>query len=592
MSVRAHSVAFSLLFASACASRPPPPKPPPPPPQATAAPVETPAPAKERDDDAIDAAGKKYVDLLVEVFPERGTELGRHERDSVLDDRTLVGEDRAIGRLEAMLAELDEQLAEPKASPAQLTDLAMIRGALRVEIRTRRAQRPLQRQPDFYVSGPLGAIFLMTAREYAPEADRARNVLSRLEQIPKTLEAAKANLLNPPKVWTEVGIDSAASAKGFLAAQKPFLEKALPTERARTNRALSQAVAAFDDYEAYLRKVLLKRSNGNFAAGKELFAYRLANAYFVEEDADALLALGKKIYERTQAEMTEVAKRIDPSAKGWPEVVAKLKDDHPSASGLLDVYKKEVARARAFLVEKDVVEMPPGDDLTVMETPPFMRSTLGSAAYDRPPPFDAGTKGFFFVTPVDGSLSKARQEEMLREHDHGDIVDTTVHEAYPGHHLQLSFGRRHPSLVRKALHPAIFSEGWALYSEELMAELGYYTDKERLMQLEWTLVRAARVILDVGLHTGTTTFEQAVKMLTDEVHLERTLATSEARRYTMTPTQPLSYLVGRERLFALREAVKKRDGDAFSLRRFHTDVLSRGSVPPSLLSREMLGAAR
>lgn len=586
--VRPHALALALLASAACGPRPAPEAARPAPTTAPTAPKpEESAPTRAPDDAAIDEAAKRYVDLVVELFPERGTELGRHEGDGLLDDRTLVGEDRIVGRLEALLAELDQRFAEPKASPRELTDLAMIRGALRSEIRTRRAQRPLQRNPGFYVSGPLGAIFTMTARDYAPAPERAKNLVSRLEQIPKVVEAAKANLLNPPLLWTEVGIERAAAARPFLEAQRPFLDAALPNDRARAHRALAQAMSAFADYETYLRKVVTKRSNGSFAAGRELFEYRLKNEYHLDESADDLLALGKKLYERTQAEMTDVAKRIDPAAKGWPEVVAKLKEEHPSAGELLGAYEREVARARKFLVDKDVVEMPPGDDLSVVETPSFMRATLGSAAYDQPPPFDAGTKGFFFVTPVDASLPPARQREMLREHDHGDIVDTAVHEAYPGHHLQLSFGRRHPSLVRKALHPPIFSEGWALYSEELMAELGYYTDKERLMQLEWTLVRAARVILDVGLHVGGMTFDQAVKMLTDEVHLEKPLATSEVKRYTLEPTQPLSYLVGREKIFAMREAMKKRDGASFSLKRFHVALLASGSVPPTLLAREL-----
>ena len=146
---------------------------------------------------------------------------------------------------------------------------------------------------------------------------------------------------------------------------------------------------------------------------------------------------------------------------------------------------------------------------------PFQRTTV-TAAYDQPPPFSSNTKGLFFVTPVDPKMTKAQKEQMLRENDWGDIVDTVVHEAYPGHHLQLSFARLHPSPIRKATGPSIFSEGWALYSEELMAELGYYKDEERLMQLVWTLVRAARVMIDVGLHTtaaGVTAVDEQIKRI-------------------------------------------------------------------------------
>ena len=182
-----------------------------------------------------------------------------------------------------------------------------------------------------------------------------------------------------------------------------------------------------------------------------------------------------------------------------------------------------------------------------------------------------------------------RSEEMLRENDHGDIVDTAVHEAYPGHHLQLSFAAKNPSKIRKAYDAAIFSEGWALYSEELMAELGYYTDEERIMQLEWTLVRAARIVIDVGLHTKGMTFDEAVRFLTDKVHLEHELALSEVKRYSMTPTQPLAYLTGREAIFAIREKYKAREKEAFTLKRFHQELLTRGTLPPGLLERELLG---
>ncbi|HVJ91350.1 MAG TPA: DUF885 domain-containing protein, partial [Labilithrix sp.] len=379
----------------------------------------------------------------------------------------------------------------------------------------------------------------------------------------------------------------ASAAKAFLAAQRPFLVSALPGETAKVDVALKAATAAYEDYTRFLQRDVLPRSNGRFSAGRELFEYLLKNDYFLEESADDLLAIGKKIFAETNAQMIELAKRIDPKAKGWPEVTRRIKAKHPAADELRAAYTKEVARAREFLASRDAVAFPPGDDLEVIDTPVFLRSTL-TAAYDQPPPFDAQmTKGFFFVTPVEKTFSKAKQEEMLRENDWADIVNTSVHEAYPGHHLQLSLARRSPSMIRRALDRAIFSEGWALYSEELMSELGYYDDAQRLIQLEWALVRAARIIIDVGLHVGDMTFEQAVKVLTDEVHLERSLALSEVRRYTETPTQPSAYMLGRQQIFELRQRAKVRDGVRFSLKAFHADLLSRGTVPPSLLAKEI-----
>jgi uncharacterized protein (DUF885 family) len=570
-----------------------------PPSTAVATPPASPAPRENRissaastpafpDDAAIARAADEYLALLVEIRPEEASALGLHKGDAELEDRSIAGHDKAIAREEALLKSIEGRFPAPDASPAAKTDLAMLIGALRCDVRERRVQRPLQRKPDVYLE-PLGAIFQMTARDYAPAPERARNVIERLEKIPAQVQAAKENLLNPPKIWTEVAIDHAASARGFLEGQRKFLASALPDEARAIDAALKGAIAAYEDYRTFLQKSVLPRSNGRFSAGRELFEYLVKNGMFLDASAEDILAIGKRVLKDTSTKMNDVARRIDPKAKSWADVTKSLKAKHPAADDLLDAYRKEVVRARAFLVAKDAVAFPPGDDLEVVDTPPFMRSTI-TAAYDQPPPFDRDiTKGFFFVTPVDKTLSKAKQEEMLRENDWADIVDTSVHEAYPGHHLQLSWARRSPSLARKALHAAIFSEGWALYSEELMAELGYYDDAQRLIQLEWALVRAARIVIDVGLHVGDMTFEAAVKMLTDEIHLEKQLALSEVKRYTESPTQPSSYMLGREMILRRRERVMTRDGARFSLKAFHSDLLARGTVSPALSEREMFG---
>ncbi len=539
----------------------------------------------EADDVAIDKAQAEYLDLLVKVSPEAATGLGIHTRDTELEERESRAWDRLIEEEERFLKGLEERFKAPRASKRAQIDLQLMQHQLRVDIRRKRVERPLERSPAIYVT-PLNAIFLMTARAYAPEVERARNVLARLERIPAVVGEARKNLLNPPKVWTQIGIERSGGAKAFFDEQRPFLLKALPEEKARVEAALKGATKAYEEFKVYLQKEVMPRSNGSFAAGRDHFDFLLHEDYFLDEDADGVLAIGKRVLAETDAKMAETARRIDPKAKGWDEVLKKAKGNHPTAEGLLPAYRLEVERARNFLKEKDIVEFPEGDDLSVIDTPVFQRSTV-TAAYDQPPPFDKVTKGFFFVTPVDKTLSKAKQEEMLRENDHGDIVDTAVHEAYPGHHLQLSFARRHPSTARKVTDAAIFSEGWALYAEELMAELGYYTDEERLLQLEWALVRAARILIDVGLHTQNMTFDEAVKILTDRVHLERELALSEVKRYTTNPTQPLAYLTGREMIFKLRERYKAREGERFTLKRFHTEILSHGTIAPGLIAKEM-----
>jgi uncharacterized protein (DUF885 family) len=597
--VRAPTLLLPLVFTlAACAPSPPPALPPPtsasPPPDAgvTGPAVSTASPpttdtSPPREDALVDELAKAYLDVLLATSPEEATILGLHAKDGVLDDRTQAGVEQARKTRATILGTVKKLQTNRKLSRAARTDLELLAATLEVHERMWAETRPHERMPSFYAE-PMSAIFIMMARDYAPAAERATHTLERMEKLPGVITAAKQNLKNPPKVWTQVGIEMAQGAKDFFEEQRKPLLAALPGEKARVLAAIATAQKAYADYATFLQKEVLPRSNGDFATGRATFDFLLHRSHFLEEDTDKVLALGQKVLAETEARLTETARRIDPNAKSWADVVLRVKGHHPTAENLIPSYRQELSRARAFLVEKDAVPFPPDDDCEVIETPVFLRSTT-TAAYDQSPPFDPTTKGFFFVTPVDLTLPKAKQEEMLRENDHGDQVDTTVHEAYPGHHLQGSFGRRHPSILRKLGDAPTFSEGWGLYSEELMSELGYYTDEERLMQLEWTLVRAARVVIDVGLHTKGMSFDDAVKMLTDRVHLERVVAVGEVKRYTMTPTQPLSYVVGREAIFKMRDRYKTREGAKYTLRAFHTDILSHGTIPVGLIAREMFG---
>jgi uncharacterized protein (DUF885 family) len=557
---------------------------------ATAAPT----PPDTRDDAAIARAAQDYLALVVSLSPETATALGDHSRDTELDDYTLAGEQSGLVREEAMLTDLRRRFASPHASLSARTDLALVESALAVDVRVRRDTRPLELRPDAYAD-PMNAIFMMAARDYAPAEARARAALARTEKLPAVLALARTNLAAPPRVWVQIGLEQARGARAFFDEQRAFLQGALPAaERPRIAAAVAAAQRAYAAYAAYLEHDVLPHAKGDFAAGRPLFDFLLHDGYFLDEDADRVHELGERVFAATEAEMAAVAKRIDPAAKSWSDVTRRLKANHPTADDLIPSYRREVARARQFLADHDVVPFPPGDDCHVQETPPFLRSTT-TASYEPSPALDPDTRGIFFVTPVDRTLPRKQQEEMLRENDHADQVDTVVHETYPGHHLQLSLGRTHPSLVRKMVDAKrapvvgadVFAEGWGLYAESLMGELGYYTDEELLLVLEWRLVRAARVLIDVGLHTRGMTFDEAVKMLTDRVHLEHELAVNEVKRYTTTPTQPLSYVVGRERLLAMRERYKQKTGSAFTLKAFHAEVLSHGTIAPGLVEREM-----
>lgn len=548
--------------------------------------AETTDPAMARADAIIADVVERYAALVASTSPERATALGLHEGDAELDDRTLSGFEANVAR-EAKLLEEVESLALPgKPSLHAEIDRELVRRMLRVSIERKRTLAPLETDPSHYL-GPVSALFEMLARPEPSDAACARAAVARLEKIPAQIGLAKANLKRPAKLATEVAIEDARGVRAFLESKRAYLVEHAG-DVARTKRAVDGAIAAYEDYVGWLGRVLLRRSDGKFAVGRAFFDFLLRESYALEEDADAVRAVGQRAFDRTKTELHRTATRIGGSGATWTELSARSKSKHPTGEELVGVYRREVARARSFLAEKGLVAFPHGEALEVIETPEFARATT-QAAYDMPPPLaERGSKGFLFVTPADTSWPAAKQEEYLREHGLANIVDTVTHEAYPGHHLQIAFARRHPSKIRRMVDSDIFCEGWGLYAEELMAEHGFYTPEERLIQLEWMLVRAARVLIDVGLHTGSMTLEEATALLVDEVDLEPVLAKSEVRRYALSATQPLSYVLGAERIRAMRDRYLREVKD--DVQAFHEAVLSEGSIPPAFVERAIFAA--
>jgi uncharacterized protein (DUF885 family) len=234
------------------------------------------------------------------------------------------------------------------------------------------------------------------------------------------------------------------------------------------------------------------------------------------------------------------------------------------------------------------VTIPPDEKLTILDTPVFERSIIPYAAYLPPGPFEDLQEGMFYVTPVDENASREQREEQLQGHNLAALPVTALHEAYPGHHLQLVRANENPSVIRKLHESSLFAEGWALYCEEMMYRQGFYSnDETRLYQLKDSLWRAARVVIDVSLHTGAMSFDQAVDFLVEQAMLERTNAIAEVKRYTMTPTQPMSYSVGKKEIMDILRSARQVKAD-IELKEFHDLLLSSGTIPPAAVKKEVL----
>ncbi len=267
-------------------------------------------------------------------------------------------------------------------------------------------------------------------------------------------------------------------------------------------------------------------------------------------------------------------------------MIDRVKLDHPATfEAALDGYRDAMLRSRAYLIEHGIVSVPDDEQLAVIPTPDYLRNVMPFAAYFDAPPFDRNPQGLYIVTSsVDGDPA------AMREHNWSSISNTSIHEAYPGHHLQLSVAGRHPSLSRLMVQAPEFVEGWGMYSEQLMREQGFDDGLGfRLSMHTDAIWRACRIILDVRMHRGEIGVDEGIAWLVEQTSFEHANARAEVRRYTHTPTYQLSYLIGKVLLLQLREDERKRLGAEFSLRGFHDTLLRNGSLPVSFHRRLLAG---
>lgn len=532
----------------------------------------------------------RVIETLFEISPFYATAMGAHQYDHLLDRNDADARAAARAQQKDALREL-KTFENAQLTHAEQVDLSVLSGLLQVSIRTDEDQKPAERNPDYYVSSLLSALFTMVARDYAPHEERARNVLERLRAVPQYLETAAQNLKDGydlPRVWTEVAIETLEGADLFFRESlAPFANKSgeIAEELADAVEGTRRLLIRF---RTFLRDDLLPRCDGSFAVGRDYFEFLLEKGHGVSLKAKDLIPLGEEAIVSTRAEIERTAAEIAPKKK-VEDVLADLKKHHPSADKLLQTYKKEMERARDFIVKKDLVTMPEKESLAVVETPAFYRAVLPYAAYMPAAPFESKQEGFFFVTPVEKNGGAEKRQEQLEGHSNAAIALIALHEAYPGHHLQFSFANRVSSKVRRISQTATFAEGWAVYCEEMMYEEGFYHDpRVRLEQLRKLLWRACRVVIDVKLQLQQLSIDEAVDMLVAVAGLERVNAVAEVKRYTLSPTQPLSYLVGKREIMRLRDEYRQQKGEKFKLKEFHDKLLSQGTIPLSLVKDALL----
>jgi uncharacterized protein (DUF885 family) len=528
----------------------------------------------------FDYLATEYFEASYRASPTTATELGIHKYDDRLDDLSASALRAYAAQLEDFRARF-ETLDPTSLQDGAASDHGLILAEIDNLLLSLGSIRDWQRDPSYYVTAPLFSIFLLASRDFAPLSERVHNMTARLEQLPDLLADGRANLQHPPRVLTEVAIEETEGAIEFCSTLVPQLMRQLPKAPRALVRASSRASRALYDYLDFLRDELMLVSTGALGIGADNFAAKLRLEHMLPYTVDEVFSMGQRMFEETQRELVDWARRIDPT-KTWREITDSARREYPSRSRLLYVYRKEVARLRRFILEKDLVTLPE-DDCDVVETPPFDRALNSYAAYIGPGPFETNQRGQFWVTPVDPYAPVASQVEQLGEHCNYLYPITAAHEAYPGHHVQLVRANQVGSRWRKHFSSSLFAEGWALYCEELIGEAGYYREpRMKLFQLKDRLWRAARVMVEIGLHCYGMSLDEAARYLVDEVGMTPTAARAETRRYAAEPTQPLSYLIGELEVYKLREKFAH-----LSLREFHDLLLSSGTIPFALVEKEM-----
>jgi uncharacterized protein (DUF885 family) len=524
-----------------------------------------------------------FDDYYFPFSPTTATSAGVHKYDDKLEDYSKAG----IAKRVAALKKFEGEFAKLPESPDRDLVLNTIRAGL-LELET---VRGWEHNPDNYSSGITNSAFVIMSRTFAPPEARLRSLTARERLMPKVLMEARTNLKNPPRIFTEIAIEQMSGNISFFENDVPLAFKAVtdPKLLADFQAANKAVIAALKEYEQWMKNDLLAQSLGDFRLGAQTYAKKLQYEEMVDIPLDRLLEIGYADLHANQEKFAETAARIDPN-KTPKQILDEMEKDHPPADNLLNAFRDTLGGLTKFIEERKIVTIPSPVPPILEETPPFMRA-LTFASMDTPGPFESVAKeAFFNVTLPEKNWPKERVEDFMGAFNRGTILSTAIHEAYPGHYVQFLWMQHVDSKVRKLLGANSNAEGWAHYSEQMMLDEGYTNGdpKMRLGQLQDALLRDARYIVGIEMHTGKRTFDQGIEFFEKEGYQTHETALRETKRGTSDPTY-LYYTLGKLQIMKLRDDYRAKKGSAFSLEEFHDSFMQQGFPPIKIVRKALLG---
>jgi uncharacterized protein (DUF885 family) len=558
---------------------------------------------------AFEKLAQRYLVELPMFSPVYATQVGDHSADHKLDQVDATARERNLASYEKYKIALGA-IDREQLSRANQVDAELLRNELESSIWSLETLQEWAWNPLVYNNIAGSAIYGLVARDFAPLEQRLENAASRLEQLPRFLQQARAAIQpsRVPKIHAETAIRQNPGLNSIIENMiMPDLDSLSPETRRRLVAAIETAKDAIAEHQAWLEDELLPKAAGDFRIGADLYDQKLAFALNSPLSRKDIKTRAEQEYESVRNQMYEVAKEVylqshpytafpDLPDEAYKQVIIRAAleqayQELPPRDGIVDIAKQQLQQATDFVVENNIVTMP-DDPLEIIIMPEFQRG-VAVAYLDPPGPLDQGQAAFYAVAPLPADWTDEQVESFLREYNIYSIQDLTIHEGVPGHYLQLALSNRYPSTLRAVLWSGPFVEGWAVYAERVMIDAGYLDNDPlmRLINLKWYLRAVTNAIIDSAIHVDGMTREEAMRLMIEGGFQEEREAAGKWTRAQLTSAQLSTYFVGYQEHIEMRQAVEAAWGEEFTLRRYHDQALSYGSPPVKYVRALILGEA-
>ena len=556
-------------------------------------------------DQAFDALAARFLDEGLALSPVAATQIGDHRFDAELDDLGAEGRRASAEWTRTMLAELDAIDAAALSRENQV-DALILRNQLEGSLWDLETMQSWAWDPQAYSGLAGGAIYSLMARDFAPLPERLKSAAARMEKIPRLLAQARENL-DPARVPKTHAETVARQNRGIFNLIETFitpnLDQLQGADRERLDAAIAALAPAVEEHQAWLDGTLVPNAKGDFRVGAERYDQKLRFSLNSSLTRQEIRSRAEAELARVRDEMYDVAKVVLKDLEGAPETPGQpteaqrqaaieaamelANEDRPGRDEVVDFARHTLDVATAFVREHDIVTVP-DDPVKIILMPEFQRGF--SVAYcDSPGPLDKGLDTYYAISPIPDDWNDDQVTSFLREYNKRMIHVLSIHEAMPGHYLEGAHSARHPSTLRAALRSGPFAEGWAVYTERVLADAGYLDNDPlfRLMQLKFYARSVGNAILDQGIHVDNWTKEQAMDLMVRQTFQQQSEAEGKWIRAQLSSTQLATYFVGAQEHFDMRRAAEERQGEDFDLKRYHDSVLAQGA-PPVRFARQLL----